>query len=68
MQLSKKFCFLVAFSLALWGCSSGGGTGPNDGGNESGGTDNNPDPVEYSLSVLKSPSEGGIGRAIRWYI
>lgn len=58
MKLFKKACLLVLFSFTFWGCGSGGGTGP-DNGDDNGGSDNDPDPVEYDLSVLKSPSEGG---------
>jgi hypothetical protein len=54
MKLCKKLCFLLIVSLTVWSCGSGGGTGPDDGGNG-----NDPEPVEYRLSVLKSPSEGG---------
>ncbi|MDZ7659029.1 InlB B-repeat-containing protein [Fodinibius sp.] len=49
---------MLIVSLAIWSCGSGGGTGPDDGGDNNGG-DNEPEPVEYNLSVLKSPSDGG---------
>ncbi len=59
MKLFKKTCLLLIVSLTLWGCGSGGGTGPDNGGDDNGGTGNDPEPVEYDLSVLKSPSDGG---------
>ncbi len=58
MKLLKKICLLLIVSLIVWGCGSDGGTGPGNGGGDNGG-DNEPDPVEYSLTVLKSPSDGG---------
>jgi len=58
MKLFKALSFLLIISLSVWSCGSGGGTGPDNGGGNNGG-DNEPDPVEYSLSVLKTPSEGG---------
>jgi hypothetical protein len=53
MNLFKKLCPLLIVSLTLWGCGSGGGTGPGNGGG------NGSEPVEYDLSVLKNPTDGG---------
>ena len=59
MDFFKKLCFLLMVSLTVWGCGSGGGTGPDNGGGDNDNGGNDPEPVEYSLSVLKTPSEGG---------
>lgn len=54
MKLFNKTSLLLIFLFTFWGCGSDGGTGADNRG-----TDNDPEPVEYNLSVLKSPSEGG---------
>lgn len=54
MRLFKITFFVLATSLAYWGCSSG--TDSDEGG---GGGNGGDEPTEYSLSVDTAPSEGG---------
>lgn len=58
MPLHKTIGVALIFSLTFAGCGLFGSTDPNNGEDDDTGS-SDPDPIEYNLSVLRSPSDGG---------